>query len=119
MHEVFHPFQPVRFRNPTSCCGLVVLVNETAETVPASDRLAAAVATRAADPPLIARRQKIKASVPSLVVVVPHVLVENTFKVTSTPDQYPVQALLPDGSHPSLGDRVGVRCLDRRLYDLD
>jgi hypothetical protein len=55
-----------------------------------------------------------------LVVVVPHVLVKNTFfKVTSTPDQHPVQALRPDGSYPPLVDRVGVRRLDRRRDGLD
>ena len=94
-------------------------MNKTAETVPALDRGDDWDSARCRSPVDRARRHEIKASVRSLLVVVPHVLVENTFKVTSTPDQYPVQALLPDGSHPSLGDRVGVRCLDRRLYDLD
>src|SRR6266542_1297061 len=62
-----------------------------------------------------ARREKLKASLRSLVVLVPLVLVENTFKVTPTPDQYPVQALLPYGSsYPQLGECVGVRRLDRR-----
>jgi len=63
-------------------------------------------------------RREIKASVWPLVVVVLEVLVEDPLKVTATQDQQPVQALLPDGSYPSL-DRVGVRRLDRRGDDLD
>ena len=46
-----------------------------------------------------------------LVVVVEHVLVENTLKTTPTPDQHPVQTLLSDRPHPALGDRIGVRRL--------
>jgi hypothetical protein len=57
-------------------------------------------------------------SVRSLVVIVPHVLVENSLKVTSTPDQHPVQALLPDCPHPALGDRACVRRLDGGGDDL-
>jgi hypothetical protein len=57
-------------------------------------------------------RHKLKASVWPLVVVVMEVLVEDPRKVTATQDQQPVQALLPYGSYPSLGDRVGVWRLD-------
>jgi hypothetical protein len=39
----------------TSSCGLVVLRNETAETIPRRTAVAAAVATRAADSSLLAR----------------------------------------------------------------
>src|SRR6266496_2495629 len=95
-------------------------MNETAETVPTSDRRCGhSDNTRTGSPIDHARWAKLKASVRPLVVVVAHVLVENTFKVTSTPDQHPVQALLPDGSYPPLGECVGVRRLDRRLDDLD
>jgi len=52
-------------------------------------------------------RAKVKASVRPLVVVVPQVLVEDSLKVASTADQQPVQALLPDRPHPTLG--IGVR----------
>ena len=83
-------------------------MNETAETVPASDRRCGhSDSTRSGSPIHRARRPKIKTSVRPLVVVVPHVLAENTFQVMSTPDQHPVQALLPDGSYPPLGERVG------------
>jgi hypothetical protein len=61
-----------------------------------------------------ARRTKLKASMRSLIVVVPHILVEDPLKMAPTPDQHPVQALLPHGSYPPLGERVGVRRLDRR-----
>lgn len=65
------------------------------------------------------RRPKREASMRPLLVVVPHVLIEHTFKVASTPDQHPVQALLPHGSYSPLSEGVGVRCLDRRLDGLD
>jgi hypothetical protein len=65
------------------------------------------------------RRAKRKASVRPLVVVVPHLLVEDPLEVASAPDQQPVQALLPDGQYPALGDRVGVRRLDRGRDDLN
>jgi hypothetical protein len=95
-------------------------MNETAETVPASDYRGGHRAN-AHDGCLVDRawRQKFKASVRPLVVVVPNVLVENAPKVTSTPGQHPVQALLPHGSYPPLSEGVGVRRLDRRLDGLD
>jgi hypothetical protein len=55
----------------------------------------------------------------SLVVVVPQVLVEDPLKMTTTPDQHPVQTLPPDGSYPPLGERAGVGRLDGRRDDLD
>jgi hypothetical protein len=64
------------------------------------------------------RRQKIKAPVRPLVIVVPQVLVEDPLKVASAPDQQPVQALLPHRPHPPLRVGVGVRRLDRCLDDL-
>ena len=95
-------------------------MNETTETVPASDYRGGHRAN-AHDGCLVDRawRQKLQASVRPLVVVVPNVLVENALKVTSTPDQHPVQALLPHGSYPPLSEGVGVRRLDRRLDGLD
>jgi hypothetical protein len=39
--------------------------------------------------------------------------------VASTPDQHPVQALLPHGSYPPLSEGVGVRRLDWCLDDLE
>jgi len=50
-------------------------------------------------------------------VVVPHVLVEHSPKLASSPDRHPVQALLPGRPHPALGERVGVRRLDRGRDD--
>jgi hypothetical protein len=65
------------------------------------------------------RRPKRKASVRPLVVAVPHVLIDNTSQVASTPYQHPVQAHLPYGSHPPLRECIRVRRLDRRLDDLE
>jgi hypothetical protein len=65
-----------------------------------------------------ARRTKRKAPMRPLVVVVPHVLVERSLKMAPTPDQHPVQTLLPDRLYPALGDRVGIRRLDRGRNDL-
>jgi len=52
-------------------------------------------------------RAEREASVRPLIVVVPYVLVDDSLKMTPTPDQRPVQTLLPDRPHPALGDRVG------------
>ncbi len=63
-------------------------------------------------------RPKRETSVRPLVVVVPHVLVEHSLKMASTPDQHPVQTLLSYCPDPAFGERVGVRRLDRGLDDL-
>jgi hypothetical protein len=55
----------------------------------------------------------------SLVVVVAHILGEHPLKVAPTPDQHPVQTLLPDCPHPALGERVGIRRLHRCGDDPD
>src|SRR6266567_576568 len=89
-------------------------VGETAETVPtpnAGSSRNRRMSTSDLDTP---GRPEREASVRPLVVVVPHIFVEDTFEVASTPEQRPVQALLPHGSYPPLRDRVGVRRLDRR-----
>jgi hypothetical protein len=102
-----------------SCCGLVVLVNQAAETVSPPDGGGDQDSTSVGlvvDNPWRAKRQ---ASVRSLVVVVPHVLVEDSRKLASTSDQHPVQALLPDRPHPALGERACVRRLDGRRDGLD
>jgi len=110
---------PVGFRNSDVIRNLVVLVNETAESVPAPNAGGDRYRIRPSPNLDTSGRPKREASVRPLVVVVPHVLVENTFKVTSTPDQHPVQALLPHGPHSPLSERVSVRRLDRRLDGLD
>src|SRR6266700_6657927 len=96
-----------------SCRGLVVLVNQAAETVSPPDGGGDRDSTRVGlvvDNP---RRAKRQASVRSLVVVVAQILVEDPLKVASTPDQHPVQALLPDCPHPPFAERACVRRLDR------
>ncbi len=97
-----------------SCRDQVILVDETAESVPAPNAGSSRnrrMSTSDLDTP---GRPEREASVRPLVVVVPHIFVEDTFEVASTPEQRPVQALLPHGSYPPLRDRVGVRRLDRR-----
>src|SRR6266498_572698 len=103
----------------TSCHDQVILVDETAETVPtpnAGSSRNRRMSTSDLDTP---GRPKREASVRPLVVVVPHILVENAFKVASTPDQHPVQTLLSNRPHPPLGECVSVRRLDRCLDGLD
>jgi hypothetical protein len=97
----------------TSCRDLVILVNQATEAIPAPNAGGSRNRIRpspAFDSP---GRTEREASVRSFVVVVPHVFVEDTFKVASTPDQHPVQALLPDRPYPALGEGVGVWRLDR------
>ncbi len=103
----------------TSCHDLVVLVNQAAEAIPAPNADGGPNPARRHPKVDTPRRAKRKASVRSLVVVVPHVLLENMLKLTSTPEQHPVQTLLPDRPHPALRERVGIRRLDRGLDNLD
>jgi len=93
-------------------------VNETAEAVPAPNAGRYCYHIRPSPNLDTSGRPKRQASVRPLVIVVPHVLVEHSLKMASTPDQHPVQTLLPDGPHPALGERVGVRRLDRGRDDL-
>jgi hypothetical protein len=46
-------------------------------------------------------------------VEVRDVLDQDPTQVTLTEDKCVIQALLPGGSHPSLGDRIGLRCPER------
>src|SRR6266511_773154 len=94
-------------------------MNQAAEAVPSLDAGGDRDGTKVGPVVDSPRRTKRKASVRSLVVVVPHVLVEDALEVASTPDQLPVQALLPHRPHPSLGVGVRVWRLDGRLDDLD
>src|SRR6266545_4613275 len=109
---------PLGSETRTSCRDLVVLVNQAAEAVPAPNAGGGRDRARRSSDGDTSGRAKRKASVGPLVVVVTHVLVEHALKMASTPDQHPVQTLLPDRPHPPLGERVGVRCLDRGRDDL-
>ena len=89
-------------------------MDETAESVPAPNAGSSRnrlMSTSDLDTP---GRPEREASVWPLVFVVPHIFLEDNFKVASTPDQHPVQALLPHGSYPPL-DRACVPRLDRRV----
>ncbi len=44
---------------------------------------------------------------------------ENPFEMSPVGDQGPVEALSAHGADEALGDRVGLRCLDRGADDLD
>ena len=68
----------------TSCRDLVVLVNETAESVPAPNAGGDRYRIRPSPNLDTPGRPKREASVRPLVVVVLHVLVEDAFKVAST-----------------------------------
>ena len=103
----------------TSCSDLVVLVNETAESVPAPNAGGDCYRIRPSPNLDTSGRPKREASVRPLTVVVPQVLVEHPLKMTPTPDQHPIQTLLPHRPHPALGERVGIRRLNRGLDDLD
>jgi hypothetical protein len=68
----------------------VVLVNQAAETVPPLDGSGDRDSTRAGLAVDNPRRAKRQASVRSLVVVVPQILVEDPLKVVPAPDQHPI-----------------------------
>src|SRR6266516_5513556 len=102
-----------------SCRDLVVLVNQATEAIPAPNAGGSRHHIRPSPDLDSPGRPEREASVRPLIVVVPHVLVENALKMTPTPEQRPVQTLLPDRPHPALRDRVGVRRLDRGLDNLD
>ena len=46
-------------------------------------------------------------------VEVRNVLGQDVTQVTFTEDECVIQALLPGGSHPTLGDGIGPRCPER------
>jgi hypothetical protein len=113
------PFRSWGSETRTSCRDLVVLVNETAESVPAPDAGGDCYRIRPSPNLDTSGRPKREASVRPLTVVVPQVLVEHPLKMTPTPDQHPIQTLLPHRRHPALGERAGVRRLHRGLDELD
>src|SRR6266516_3484338 len=102
----------------TSCHDQVILVDETAETVPTPNAGGDCFRIRPSPDLDSPGRPEREASVRPLIVVVPYVLVDDSLKMTPTPEQRPVQTLLPHRPHPALRDRVGVRRLYRGLDDL-
>ena len=52
-------------------------------------------------------------------VVMDRVLPQDSLEVAPAEDQEMVEALPAQGSHPSLGERVGLRCPDRCADDSD
>jgi hypothetical protein len=107
-----------RDQTRASCRGPVELVNHAAKTIQTSDAGRSPANVQHGSAVDHRWRHKLKALVWPLVVGVLEVLVEDPLRVTATQAQQPVQALLPYGSSPSLGDRACVRRLDGRLDDL-
>jgi len=84
----------------------VVFVNQASQAIPAPNARGGRRHIRLSPDLETPGRPKRETSVGPLVVVVPHVLVEDPLKVTPTPDQHPIKTLLPDCPHPALCDRV-------------
>src|SRR5918994_1209923 len=96
----------------TSCRDLVVLMTQAAGAIPAPNARTSRNRLRPSPDLATPERAKREASVGPLIVVVPHVLVEDPLEMAPTPDQQPVLTLRPDRPDPALGDRVGVWRLD-------
>lgn len=93
-------------------------MDQAAEAIPAPNARSSRNRLRPSPDLVTPERAKREASVGPLIVVVPHVLVEDPLEMAPTPDQQPVQTLGPDRPDPALGDRVGIWRLDRGLEDL-
>jgi hypothetical protein len=89
-----HP-GPLGSETGASCRDHVILVDETAESVPAPNAGGDCYRIRPSPNLDTSGRPKREASVRPLVVVVPQVLVEHPLKMTPTPGQHPIQTLLP------------------------
>ena len=55
----------------------------------------------------------------SHVVVLVDVLTQDTLQMGGIEDEDMVQAFLPDSTHPAFGIRIGIRCLVRRVNDME
>lgn len=65
------------------------------------------------------RRPEVEPTVRAPRVVVNHVLAKHPLEVTATKDERPVEALAPDGSHPTLGEGVRLRGPERGEHHAD
>jgi hypothetical protein len=92
-----------------------VLVNKLAQHVPSANSRGPEVTQPWRQVP--DRRLKIEPAMEPSLVVVLDVGPKDAFQVSSAEDQGPVQALGPDGAHPSFPERVGVRGPDRGQDD--
>ena len=83
-----------------------VLVNKAAQHVPPADVRGLKVTNRWPSGPI--RRPKIEPAMGPLLVVVRDIGPKDTFEVSPTKDERPVQAFGPEGAHPAFAERVGV-----------
>ena len=84
-------------------------MDEAAQNVGSSELFGVDVADRAASHLGIGWWALAEGPVRTVRVVVLDVFAEHNFKVTSSEDEHPIEALSPDGAHESLGNGLGVR----------
>src|SRR5438309_6510166 len=97
-------------KTDSSCCGSVILVDETSEDIASSDgarndRYLVTLVCHGGGQP--------KCPVWPSAVVVLRVGPKHMIEVAASEDQGPVQALGSDRANPALGEGVGIRGLDR------
>lgn len=95
----------------TTLCSEFVLVNEATQDVVTSH--ASEVGERSGRIRRRVRRSEAEAAVRPARIVVGDVLAEDVLEVTPTENERPVQALPPDGPHPTLGEGVRSRRPER------
>jgi hypothetical protein len=109
---------PKGFQNARSCCGAVVFVDESAESVASVDLDGWLRTVEARAPPWY-RCCQLERSVGPVSVVVVDVDAQDAFKLSSPCDQEPVEAVATDGADLAFGERVRVRRPKRGADDLD
>jgi hypothetical protein len=94
------------FQNVGSCCGAVIFVNQSAESVAALDLPAAWLRVRACR----VGREQCESAVGALAVVVRDVGAQHLLEVAAAENQEPVETLGADGADEALGVGVRLRC---------
>jgi len=92
--------------HPPSSRDESVLVDEAAQNVGSSELFGVDVADRAASHLGIGWWALAEGPVRTVRVVVLDVFAEHNFKVTSSEDEHPIEALSPNGAHEALGDGI-------------
>src|SRR6266536_205729 len=103
------------FQNAGSCCGAVVFVDQSAESVAAFDFSAARWLVGVCR---VGREQR-ESAVRALGVVMRRVAAEHVLEVAAAEDQQPVEAFGADRPHEALGVGVRLRGADRRVDHFD
>ena len=105
------PMIPEGCTNPVpTCCRLIIFVQQPAKSI--SPTHPCVNGKRCFLELFSLRWLKLQRPVRSLPVVMANVDLEDALEVATGEDEQPVQALGPDGSDPSLTERVGTRCPD-------